>query len=135
MTRPSSAQTFPGTVSAVDTRLDPRTRSATVRAEVPNGERLLRPGMLMKVVVDRGESPSLQVPEDAVVQKGDKHYVFVVGVDKVAHQADVEIGRRRVGRVEVLAGVTAEQRVVVQGIARVRDGVPVEIVAVRGAGD
>ena len=126
---------FPGEVSAIDTRLDPRTRSATVRAAVPNPKRLLRPGMLIKVVVDRGEAPSLQVPEDALMQKGASHYVFVVGEDRVARQVDVAIGRRRVGRVEVLDGVAVDQRVVVQGLTRVRDGGPVEIVAVREAGN
>ncbi|HEX5051044.1 MAG TPA: efflux RND transporter periplasmic adaptor subunit [Planctomycetota bacterium] len=125
---------FPGQVSALDTRLDPHTRSATVRAQVPNPKRLLRPGMLMKVVVDRGESASLQVPEEALMQKGDMHYVFVVGEDDTARQKDVVVGRRRVGRVEVLGGLEAGQRVVVQGLTRVRDGVQVHVVAVRGAG-
>lgn len=126
--------TFPGIVSAIDTRLDPRTRSATVRAEVPNPNRRLLPGMLMKVVVDRGESASLQVPEEALVQKGREHYVFVVGDDGVARQAGVVVGRRRVGRVEVMGGLEVDQRVVVQGLARVRDGSRVNVVAVRKAG-
>jgi len=122
---------FAGRVSALDTRLDPATRSATVRAEVANPERRLRPGMLIKVVVDRGESASLQVPEDALMQKGDRHYVFVVGQDGIARQTDVVVGRRRVGRVEILQGLDAELRVVVQGLARVRDGARVDVVGVR----
>lgn len=128
-------EAFPGQVTAIDTRLDPRTRSATVRAEVPNPDRRLRPGMLMMVVVDRGESASLQVPEDAIMQKADRHYVFVVGGAGTAQATDVTIGRRRVGRVEILAGLQAGQQVVVSGLARVRDGEPVEIVAVRGDGE
>jgi len=91
--------------------------------------------MLMKVVVDRGEQPSLQVPEDSLMQKGDHHFVFVIDDGGVARQTEIEIGRRRVGRVEVLDGVAAGQRVVVQGLARVRDGGKVEVVAVRGDGE
>ena len=124
-------ETFLGKVTAVDTRLDAKTRSATIRAVVTNPELMLRPGMLMKVDVDRGEAPSRQVPEDALVQKGDKHFVFVVGEDSVARQVDVTVGRRRVGRVEVLAGLEEGQRVVVEGLVRVRDGTEVEVVAVR----
>jgi membrane fusion protein (multidrug efflux system) len=127
-------QAFPGTVSAIDTRLDPSTRSATIRAIVPNRDIALRPGMLMKVQVDRGEAPSLQVPEDSIVQRGDKHFVYVVGDDGIAHEVTITVGRRQVGRVEVLGGVDAGQRVVVEGIVRVRDGVRVEVVDVRNGG-
>lgn len=122
---------FSGKVTAIDTRLDARTRSATIRAVVENPDLMLRPGMLMKVDVDRGEAPSLQVPEDALVQKGDKHFVFVVAEDGVARQVDVTVGRRRVGRVEVMQGLDEGQRVVVDGLVRVRDGMKVDVVAVR----
>ena len=122
---------FRGEVVAIDTRLDPRTRSVTIRARVANPDMKLRPGMLMKVEVDRGEQPSRQVPEEALVQKGDTHYVFVVGEDSVAHRVDVEIGRRLVGRVEVLGGVEEGQKVVVEGLVRMRDGAAVEVVGVR----
>tara|TARA_R110002072_G_scaffold174303_4_gene329412 strand:- start:13938 stop:14987 length:1050 start_codon:yes stop_codon:yes gene_type:complete len=124
-------KTFTGKVTAIDTRLDSSTRSATIRAIVNNPDLMLRPGMLLKVDVDRGEAPSRQVPEDAVVQKGEKHFVFVVGADNVARQTDVTVGRRRVGRVEVLGGLEKGQRVVVDGLVRVRDGTEVEVVAVR----
>lgn len=122
---------FVGEVSAIDTRLDRRTRSATIRAVVANKELKLRPGMLMKVDVDRGEEPSRQVPEEALVQKGEQHFVYVVGDDAVAKEVVIEIGRRQVGRVEVLGGLDAGQKVVVEGLVRVRDGSKVEVVAVR----
>lgn len=127
-------RSFPGTVSAIDTRLDPSTRSVKVRAVVPNPETLLRPGMLMKVDVDRGEAPSLQVPEEAIVQRGEQHFVFVVDDQNVAHETDVQVGRRQVGRVEVLGGIDKAQKVVVEGIVRVRDGLSVEVVEVRNGG-
>jgi len=123
---------FAGEVSAIDTRLDRRTRSATVRAVVDNAALKLRPGMLLKVDVDRGEAPSRQVPEEALVQRGDRHFVYVVGDDSVAAEVEVEVGRRQVGRVEVLEGLEAGQRIVVEGLVRVRDGSEVEVVAVRG---
>ena len=122
-------KTFRGKVTAIDTRLDPRTRSVTIRAVVENVDLMLRPGMLMKVEVDRGEKASLQVPEGALVQKGDKH--FVVADDDIARKIHVEVGRRRVGSVEVLSGLVAGQRVIVEGLVRVLDGSKVQVVAVR----
>ncbi|MGE3172378.1 MAG: efflux RND transporter periplasmic adaptor subunit [Planctomycetota bacterium] len=127
-------QDFPGEVSAIDTQLDPRTRSATVRALVPNPDRRLRPGMLMRVVVDRGEAAVLQVPEEALVQTGTEHHVMVVGPDHVARKQVVTIGRRRVGRVEVLDGLSEGAMVVVEGLVRVRPDTAVEVVATRGGG-
>ena len=124
-------QMFAGKVSAIETRLDRRTRSATVRAIIDNVEDKLRPGMLMKLDVDRGEAPSRQVPEEAVVQRGDEHFVYVVGDDCVASEVVIGVGRRQVGRVEVLSGLEAGQRIVVEGLVRVRDGSKVEVVAVR----
>lgn len=123
---------FAGKVSAIATRLDARTRSATIRAIVANPDIKLRPGMLLKVDVDRGEAPSMQVPEEALIQKGDEHFVFVVDDQAVAKQVDVKVGRRRVGRVEVLEGLAVGQKVVVEGLVRIRDGSKVQVVAVRG---
>lgn len=123
---------FPGEVVVVDTRLDARTRSATVRAELPNEGRMLRPGMLLKVAVERGEAPVLQVPEEALIPLDNRQFVMRVDENNVAHQVPVVIGRRLVGRVEVTEGLAVGDRVVVEGIMRVRDGAPVEIVSVRG---
>ena len=124
-------EVFAGKVSAIDTRLDRRTRSATVRAVIANPALKLRPGMLLKVDVDRGEASSLQVPEEALVQRGQDHFVYVVGDDRVAKEVAVRVGRRQVGRVEVLSGLADGQQIVVEGLVRVRDGRPVEVVAVR----
>ena len=124
-------EVFVGKVSAIDTRLDRRTRSATIRAIVDNKDLKLRPGMLMKVDVDRGEAASRQVPEEALIQKGEQHFVYVVGDDTVAREVVIDVGRRQVGRVEVLGGLEVGQRVVVEGLVRVRDGSKVQVVAVR----
>jgi membrane fusion protein (multidrug efflux system) len=124
-------RTFPGEVLALETRLDPRSRSATVRAAIPNPDGLLRPGMLAMVEVDRGEAPVLQVPEEALVPLAAEQFVFVVDTEGVARRTKVEIGRRRVGFVEILDGIADGARVVVEGIVRVRPDAPVAVVAER----
>ena len=131
---------FGGDVATIDTRLDPRTRSATVRALLPNPEMKLRPGMLLKVTIERGEHAVLQVPEEALIPVGEDHFVFRVdsqgidgrGIDRqgIAERVQVQIGRRRVGAVEITAGLKAGEHVVVEGIVRVRHGAPVQVVKV-----
>ncbi len=120
--------TFEGTVAVVDTRVDATTRSATVRAVLPNPDRKLRPGMLLKVRVQRGDAPALQIPEEALVPVGEKQYVYRIGEGDVAERVEVKIGRRRVGAVEVLDGIREGDRVVIEGVIRVRPGEPVAVV-------
>jgi membrane fusion protein (multidrug efflux system) len=114
-------ETFEGKVSSVDSRVDPVSRSVTVRAEIPNGDGLLKPGMFMSVRVSREPTPALVVPESAIVPERGSVFVFVVGEGRAERRA-VTVGRREPGRVELVAGVEAGERVVVQGTQKVRDG-------------
>jgi len=117
-------QTFEGIVASVDSRVDPVSRSVTVRAEIPNREGLLKPGMFMSVRVSREPTPGLVVPESAIVPERGNVFVFGVGEGR-AERREVTIGRREPGRVELVGGVEAGERVVVQGTQKVRDGSPV----------
>jgi membrane fusion protein, multidrug efflux system len=114
-------QDFLGRVSSVDSRVDPVSRSVTVRAELPNDEGLLKPGMFMTVRLSREPAPALVVPESAIVPERGKVYVFAV-VDGRAVRREVQVGRREPGRVELVAGVVEGERVVVEGTQKVRDG-------------
>jgi membrane fusion protein (multidrug efflux system) len=124
-------QVFEGRVISVDSRIDPVSRSMTVRAAIPNGDGLLKPGMFMAVRLSRDPLPALVVPESAIVPERGRVYVFLVR-EGVAQRQEVIVGRRQPGQVELLTGVEAGQRVVVQGTQKIRDGSPV--VEVPGTG-
>jgi membrane fusion protein (multidrug efflux system) len=113
---------FRGKVASVDTRVDPVSRSVTVRALVPNPRGLLRPGMFLTVTLLKDDITALLIPEEAVVPEQSRHFVLVVGEDDVVARREVKLGRRRPGAVEVTAGLTAGERVVVEGTQRVHDG-------------
>lgn len=102
-----SAATYPGeqfegVVAAIDSRIDETTRSVTVRADFPNGDRRLRPGMLLEVRLFQPARQAVVIPEIAVVQVGRESYVFRVKPDSSVERADVRLGERRDGRVEIL---------------------------------
>ncbi len=80
--------------------------------------------MFMSVRVSRDPTPALVVPESAIVPERGSVFVFVVGEGR-AERREVTVGRREPGRVELVAGVEAGERVVVQGTQKVRDGSPV----------
>ncbi|HWT14339.1 MAG TPA: efflux RND transporter periplasmic adaptor subunit [Patescibacteria group bacterium] len=113
---------FEGVVHTIDSRVDPVTRSVMVRAEVPNPERKLRPGMLLTVDVRRAPRQALALPELALIQIGRNSFVFRVdGEGKVA-QVPVKTAARERGRVEIIEGVSAGDRVVVEGTLKLRGG-------------
>lgn len=115
---------FEGTVRTVDSRVDPVTRAITVRAHVPNGDKLLRPGMLLTVEVIMAEREALVVPEGAVFQVQNHAYVYRVDGDR-ARQQEIELGDRRYGRVEVLSGLQEGEQIVTEGIIKLRDGITI----------
>lgn len=118
---------FKAQVDAIDAQLDANGRSVLVRARMPNGDGRLRGGMFARVrAVFDARDKALVVPEEALVPLGNRQVVFKVadgaGGGKVAQRAEVKIGMRVPGRVEILEGVTAGDVVVIAGQARLMRG-------------
>lgn len=120
---------FDGRVTAVGSRVDPLTRAVTMRAELPNPEGLLRPGMLLTVRLMQPVRQALTVPEIAVEQVGTRAYLYRIHDDDSVTQAAVELGARRRGEVEILSGVAEGDRIVVEGTVKLRSGARVRVVA------
>ncbi len=121
-------EVFKGRVVAVDSRVDPVTRSVSVRATITNEDLRLRPGMLMVVQLIKDQRESVMVPEIALLPENDIQYVFTVGPDNVVSRLKVVIGRRRAGSVEILEGIKEGDVVVTEGIQDLRPGSKVNLV-------
>jgi membrane fusion protein (multidrug efflux system) len=118
---------FKGQVVSVDSRVDPVTRSVGIRALIPNPEARLKPGMLMVIDLIKDRRRSLIVPEQALVPENNQHFVFTVGGDNTVNRVQITIGRRRVGAVEVLEGLSEGDIVVVEGTMDLRPKSKVDI--------
>ena len=116
---------FSGVIAIIDTRIDPASRAVGVRADLPNPERLLRPGMLINVTMPGATRQALLVPEIAVVQVGRESFLYRVKDDGSVEQIDVTIGARGDGKAEVVAGANAGDRIVVDGTGKLRPGAKV----------
>jgi membrane fusion protein (multidrug efflux system) len=116
-------ENFDGKIAAIDARIDPMSRSIAIRAEIPNPDGKLRPGMLLQVNVERSTREALAVPEIALMQNGSQSSVFRVDAsgEKVA-QVPVKTGDARDGMVEILDGLAAGDRIVAEGTVKLRDG-------------
>lgn len=126
------AREFRGVVTAIDSRIDPVTRTVLVRAVLPNADRSLRPGLLMQVNLLRNIRQGLVIPEEALMPLGDRQFVLVVdgNAGNTVARREVRLGARRPGQAEILDGLTAGDRVVTHGTTRVKPGDQVDIVAV-----
>lgn len=118
---------FSGEVISIDTRVDPISRTVTVRALLPNESTHLRPGMFLTVSLLKDDVRSLMIPEEALVPERSKQFVFVVDGEGIVERLEVQTGRRRPGQVEILHGLQPGDRVITEGTQKARPGQPVTV--------
>lgn len=127
-------EVFTGHVYALDPLVDVEGRSVALRATIDNSTGRLRPGLFAHVtLVVEERNNAITVPEQAVVPRGDKRFVFKVMDDK-AVSTPVQLGIRRDGRVEITTGLAAGDVVVTAGQQKIRDGSPVSIAPASSSG-
>ncbi|MBJ6983488.1 efflux RND transporter periplasmic adaptor subunit [Luteimonas sp. MC1750] len=126
---------FEGVVSNVGSRVDPDSRAFSVRADFANPERLLRPGMLVEIELERAEREALMIPEISVVQVGRDSFVYRVRPDDTVEQVTVAIGSRVSGLAEVTEGLAPGDRIVVDGTGKLRPGASIVEAAAGAEGD
>lgn len=110
----------------IDRAVDAKTGTLRVRAEFPNKEKLLRPGMFARVRVNLGSrKDSILIPQRAVLELQGKNFVWVITPENKASQRPVTLGEEVDSGVVVLEGLKPGERIVTEGIHKVRDGTPV----------
>ncbi len=116
-----------GGVRMVAPTVDPQTRNGIVYVDLP-APGSARAGMFARGEFEIGSSSALTLPQSAVQLREGFSYVFKVGADNKVAQAKIDVGRRVGDRIEVLAGLAADARVVATGGAFLAEGDTVRIV-------
>lgn len=107
---------FKASVVYVSPSVDTSSRTVRIKAEVPNGERLLRPGMFGKMSIVLGvRADSLLIPESCIQMQGAGKMVVRVNGESRTELTPITTGKRSKGRVEVLSGLSEGDLVVVEG--------------------
>lgn len=131
-------QAFTGRIALLDSRIDERTRAITARAEIPNPGGVLRPGMMLKVTIERGTRMAPAAPEAAVQFEGDIAFAYKIvqepGKGLVAQRTTVRRGAAEGGFVEILEGLDPGDRIVASGLNRIQPNAPVKLAGQRPAG-
>ncbi|MES2662847.1 MAG: efflux RND transporter periplasmic adaptor subunit [Pseudomonadota bacterium] len=117
---------FTGQITAIDGRSDIQSDSMLVRAEIDNAAGKLKSGMLLNVKVLGPTRTVLVVPEEAVLQRGRQHYIFIAQKNR-AFEKEIKIGERDTGWVEVTKGLTKEDWIVARGMDRLANNNPIKV--------
>jgi membrane fusion protein, multidrug efflux system len=120
----STAPRLQAEVVAIDSGIDPQARTFIVRAALDNAQDLLRPGMSFRIVFDIEGPEWPVVPEAAIVWGGDGPSLWLVREGE-AVAVNVGIRERRAGRVLIEASIAAGERVIAEGVQKVRPGTAV----------
>ncbi|GJQ57939.1 MAG: MexH family multidrug efflux RND transporter periplasmic adaptor subunit [Candidatus Scalindua sp.] len=117
---------FTGKVFFVDPQIDELTRSALVKARVPNPDGTLRRGMFanLNLIVDI-QNNAIIIPETAMMLKGDEVSVFTVDNEEKVHLKKIEVGLRFDGMIQILSGLREAEVVVTEGHQKLHEGVKV----------
>ena len=110
----------------IDRAVDVKTGTLRMRAKFPNPKKILKPGMFARIRVDLGtRKDCLEVPERAVVELQGKTFLWVISQEGKASQRAVKVGEQNGSNMLILDGLKAGERIVVEGIQKVREGAPV----------
>ncbi|WP_232251797.1 solvent efflux RND transporter periplasmic adaptor subunit SrpA [Pseudomonas putida] len=125
-----SAYPLPGVLKFSEVSVDPTTGSVTLRAEFPNPDRKLLPGMFVHALLKEGvQQAAILVPQQAISRdtRG-VPTVWVVKSDNTVESREVET-LRTVGNAWLIGkGVNAGERIITEGVQRVRSGIAVNAV-------
>lgn len=117
---------FEGEVDFADNRVNATTGTLRVRAVFDNSKRLMAPGLFARLRIESKEGhEAVLIPDIAILTDQGLKYVWVVDTKGVVARRDIRLGQSVQGVREVLEGLSADDRVIVLGIQRVREGATV----------
>ena len=128
-TSESLNETFFGNLDVISSRVDPTTRSILVQAKIKNNNYKIIPGMLINIEIIFNEKESIGVPEESIIQQGTRTIVYKVIEDKTVSLTEVKTGIRNFGKVEILSGLTAGDKIVTEGVSKIRDKAQIKLIS------
>ena len=116
-----------GLVDFAEPQVDPRTGTFSVRAEMPNPNRVLLPGQFTKVklLLDVREHSTVVPKKSVIIEKGGA-YIYVVRRDSIVERRFIELGPEIQNQVVVERGLAANENIVIEGFHKLTPGMKVK---------
>jgi len=122
-------QQFNGTLTTLDSRISNETQNIKARVMIPNGNGQLRPGMLLNVELALPAQQLTLIPAQSVEYAGEQRFVYRLEADGRVKRVPVVLGETEGETVWVTEGLKVGDRIVVEGLVNLRDGVQVRDLA------
>ena len=119
---------FYGKIDSVSSRVDPSTRSVLASITVDNKNLELVPGMLLDIQIIYNETQEIGGPENSLLIQGNTAFAYKVLEDNTIEKIEVKIGKRNYGKVSILDGLSVGDKIVKEGISKVRDKIKIKII-------
>ena len=116
----NSEKIYSGVVDSTAGRIDVDTRSLAIRIKLENDNFEILPGSLLEIIVKYNERNSMSIPDTSLIMEGNKTYVYKVAEDNIANKAEIVIGIRNSGFIEVVSGLANGDNIVAEGLKKVR---------------
>lgn len=119
---------YKGLVDFAEPQVDPRTGTFSVRAEMPNPERVLLPGQFTKVklLLDVRESATVVPLKSVIIEKGGA-YIYVMRKDSTVERRFIELGPEFQNQVVVERGLAPGEDIVIEGYHKLNPGMKVKV--------
>ena len=117
---------YEGTIESVASRVDAQTRSILARAKISNENSEIIPGSLLEIEIFYNQKQSLGIPDTSIMYEGGKKFIYKIIENNMIKKNEIETGIRNVGNIEVLKGLNEGDKVIAEGLTKVRPGMKVK---------
>jgi len=111
---------YEGIVDSLASRINTNKRSLAARIKLSNSNLEILPGALLEVTIKYNERNSLSIPDTSVILEGNKAYIYKVDEENITKRAEIIIGNRNQGYLEVKSGLNEGDTIVAEGLKKVR---------------
>ena len=117
---------YNGEIESVASRVDAQTRSILARAKINNDNSEIIPGSLLEIEIFYNDKNTLSVPDTSIMYEGNKKFVYKIIEENKIKKTEIEIGVRSMGNLEVLKGLNEGDKIIAEGLTKVRPGMKVK---------
>ena len=119
-------KTYKGKIESVASRVDAQTRSILARAKIDNENSEIIPGSLLEIEIFYNEKNALSVPDTSIMYEGSKKFVYKIIENNIIKKIEIETGIRKEGNLEILKGLNQGDKIIAEGLTKVRPGMKVK---------
>ena len=117
---------YDGIIQSVASRVDAQTRSILARAQIQNENSEIIPGSLLEIEILYDEKNNLSVPDTSIMYEGNKKFIYKIIENNILKKVEIKTGIRSQGSLEVLWGLTEGDKIIAEGLTKVRPGMKVK---------